>query len=118
MRNTYVVAGRARRKKVLKAARGFRGNRSKNYRNAVEQVRRAQVYSFVGRKLKKRDFRALWILRINASCHDRGLNYSTFINGLKKANVELDRKQLSEMSIQFPAQFDQIVELAKSKLAS
>lgn len=114
MRNTYVVAGRARRKRVLKDARGYRGNRSKNYRNAVEQVRRARQYSFVGRKIKKRDFRALWILRINSSCRARGLNYSQFMNGLKKANVELDRKQLSELSIHYPAEFDKVVELARS----
>lgn len=118
MRNTYVVAGRARRKKVLKEARGYRGNRSKNYRNAVEQVRRARVYAFVGRKLKKRDFRALWILRINSSCRARGINYSQFINGLKKAGIELDRKQLSELSIHFPVEFDKIVEMARSSVAN
>jgi large subunit ribosomal protein L20 len=118
VRNTYVVAGRARRKRILKDARGYRGNRSKNFRNAVEQVRRARVFSFVGRKLKKRDFRALWILRINASCRARGINYSQFMNGLKKAGVELDRKQLSELSLHFPGEFDKIVELAQTKLAS
>lgn len=116
-RNTNVVAGRNRRKKVLKAARGYRGNRSKLYRNARESVNRARRFSFIGRKLKKRDYRALWILRINAAVRARGLTYSRFMNGVKKAGIELDRKSLSELAIHEPAAFDKVVEAARAQLA-
>lgn len=116
-RNTNVVASRKRRKKVLKAAKGYRGNRSKLYRNAHESVDRARRFAFVGRKLKKREYRSLWILRINAAVRAHGLSYSRFMNGLKKAGIELDRKQLSELAIHEPETFGKIVESARAQLA-
>jgi large subunit ribosomal protein L20 len=90
---------RRRHKKVLKLARGFRGARSRLYRTAVQIVRKSLVYAFRDRRVKKREFRKLWIQRINAASRSHGLTYSRFMNGLKKANVELDRKQISELAI-------------------
>ena len=104
-------------KKVLKLAKGFRGSRSKLYRPANTFVMKALQNAYIGRKLKKRDFRKLWIQRINAAARMNGISYSRLMNGLKLAGVEVNRKMLSEMAIQDPAGFAQLVEVAKSKLA-
>ena len=103
--------------RVLKLAKGFIGSRSKLYRPANTFVMKALKNAYIGRKLKKRDFRRLWIQRINAGTRAHGLFYSRFMNGLKLAGVEVNRKMLSEMAIQDPQGFAQLVEVAKSKLA-
>lgn len=108
---------RRRHKKVLKLAKGYRGTRSKLYRTAVTIVRRALCYAYRDRKAKKRDFRALWIQRINAASRAHGLPYSKFMNGLKKANISLDRKQLSEMAIFDQKVFAALVEKAGKALS-
>lgn len=105
---------RRRRKRILKQARGYRGGRSKLYRSAVEAVERGLNYAYKHRKLKKRDFRGLWIQRINAAARGHGISYSRFVGGLKKANVELDRKILAEMAVSDPAAFAKVVETAKN----
>jgi large subunit ribosomal protein L20 len=115
-RATNAPASRKRRKNRLKLARGFRGGRSKLFRTATESVDRAQCMAFAHRKTKKRDFRALWILRISAAVKPFGLNYSSFMNGVKKAGITLNRKMLSEIAIQDPQGFAGIVEQAKSQL--
>ena len=109
----------ARRKhnKVLKLAKGYRGARSKQYRVAKQSVMRALTSSFAGRKERKRQFRTLWIARINAAARLNGLSYSKFMYGLKLAEVEVNRKMLSEMAINDPAGFATLVDVAKSKLA-
>lgn len=107
---------RRRHKKVLKLAKGYRGARSRLYRTAVTIVRRALCYAYRDRKAKKRDFRALWIQRINAASRLHGLPYSSFMNGLKKANIALDRKQLSDMAIFDQKVFSVLVEKAKTAL--
>ena len=104
---------RKRRKKVLKLAKGFFGSKSKHFKMAKEQVMKSGNYAFAGRRQKKRDFRRLWIARINAACRPLGINYSSFMNGLKKSGIELNRKMLSEMAIHDPAGFAQLVETAK-----
>jgi len=111
------AATRRARKRVLKAARGHRGAPGHHYRLAKEAVVRASVYARVGRKLKKRSFRALWITRLTAACRMRGLRYSQFIAGCKKAKIQLNRKMLSEIAIADPAGFDNIVETAKAAIA-
>ena len=103
--------------RVLKPAKGYRGARSKQYRVAKQSVMRALTSSFAGRKEKKRQFRRLWIARINAAARMNGLSYSKFMYGLKLANVDLNRKMLSEMAISDPEGFAALVEVAKSKLA-
>lgn len=103
------------KKRVLKAVKGYRGPRGKLYRLAKEAVVRAGVNARIGRKLRKRDFRGLWITRLNAACRQRGISYSRFINGCKKANIQLNRKMLSEIAITAPAGFDAIVEAVKSE---
>jgi large subunit ribosomal protein L20 len=103
---------RHRRQKVLKLARGFRGGRSKLYRTAAGSVDRALRYAYRDRKVRKRDFRALWIARINAAVRPSNLSYSKFIHGLKQANIALDRKVLAELAISDPAGFSRVVELA------
>ena len=108
---------RKKHKKILKLAKGFRGSRSKLYRPANEFVMKALKHAYVGRKLKKRDFRKLWIQRINAATRANGMSYSRFMNGLKLAGVEVNRKMLSEMAINDPQGFAKVVEVAKSKLA-
>lgn len=108
---------RKKHKKVLKLAKGFRGSRSKLYRPANTFVMKALNNAYIGRKLKKRDYRKLWIQRINAAARMNGISYSRLMNGLKLAGVEVNRKMLSEMAIQDPAGFAQLAELAKSKLA-
>ena len=104
------------RKRVLKAVKGYRGATGRQLRLAKEATVRAAVNARVGRKLKKRDYRGLWIIRINAACRDREIRYSQFISGLKKAGIELNRKMLSEIAIADPAAFDLIVEKAKAAL--
>ena len=111
------VNAKKHRRKVFKLAKGYFGAKSKQYRAATEQVARSLRYAYVGRRLRKRDFRKLWIARINAAVRPYGLSYSRFINGLKLANVDLNRKVLSEMAINDPAAFAKVVELAKEKLA-
>ncbi|CEP49597.1 50S ribosomal protein L20 [Paraclostridium sordellii] len=108
---------RKKHKKILKLAKGFRGSRSKLYRPANEFVMKALKHAYVGRKLKKRDFRKLWIQRINAATRANGMSYSRFMNGLKLAGIEVNRKMLSEMAINDPQGFAKLVEVAKSKLA-
>ena len=107
---------RKRRKKVLKLAKGYFGAKSRLFRVAKEAVMKSGQYAYIGRKQKKRDFRQLWITRISAACKMNGMNYSTFINGLKKAGVELTRKMLSEIAIADPAAFTALVERAKAAL--
>ncbi len=101
-------------KKILKLAKGYRGARSKQFRIAKQAVFKSLAYAYVGRKRKKRDFRRLWITRISAACKMNGMNYSTFMNGLKKANVTLNRKMLSEIAINDPQGFAKLVETAKA----
>lgn len=107
---------RRRRNKVLKLAKGFRGARSKLFRSATEAVDRALNYAFRDRKVKKRDFRALWITRINAAARDNGLSYSRLVHGLKQAEIGLDRKILAQLAVTDPSGFSAVVEKAKAKL--
>ena len=107
---------RKRRKKILKLAKGYYGSKSKHFKMAKQQVMKSGNYAFAGRKMKKRDFRSLWITRINAACRANGINYSSFMNGLKKAGIELNRKMLSEMAIHDAASFAKLIETAKSAL--
>lgn len=107
---------RRRRNKVLKLAKGFRGARGKLFRSATEAVDRALNYAFRDRKVKKRDFRALWIARINAASRDNGLAYSRLVFGLKKAEIGLDRKILAQLAVVDPAGFSAVVEKAKAQL--
>ncbi len=107
---------RKRRKKVLKLAKGFRGGRSKLFRTATDAVDKALMYAYRDRRVRKRDFRKLWIARINAATRMNNLSYSKFIHGLKLAGVELDRKVLAELAISDPSGFSQIVGLASEQL--
>ena len=107
---------RKRRKKTLKLAKGYYGSKSTHFKMAKEQVMKSGNYAFVGRKLKKRDFRSLWITRINAACRAQGVNYSSCRNGLKKAGVTLNRKMLSEMAIHDAASFTALIEKEKKAL--
>ncbi len=102
-----------KRRKILKQAKGYFGAKSKLYRTAREQVMKSGQYAYVGRRLKKRNFRALWITRINAGCHQNNISYSRFIDGLKKQNVTLNRKVLADMAVREPDAFAKLVELAK-----
>lgn len=102
-----------KRRKILKQAKGYFGAKSKLYRTAREQVMKSGQYAYIGRKQKKRDFRALWIIRINAACHQNEISYSRFVSGLKKANVSLNRKVLADMAVREPQAFSQLVEIAK-----
>lgn len=110
------VATRRRRKRVLKLAKGYRGNKSKAFRTAKQAVMKSLVYAYVGRKQKKRDFRRLWIARISAQAKMNGINYSQFMNGLKKAGIEMNRKMLSEIAIADKEAFAALVEKAKAAL--
>ena len=107
---------RKRRKKVLNLAKGNFGGKRKLFRTAKEAVMKSGNYAYIGRKQKKRDFRRLWITRISAACRINGVNYSTFMNGLKKAGIELNRKMLSELAINDPKAFANLVEKAKAAL--
>ena len=103
-----------KRRKVMKLAKGYWGAKSKQYRAASEQVARSLRYAYTGRKLRKRDFRSLWITRINAAARINGMSYSAFINGLKKKNIEVNRKMLADLAVNDPAGFAQLVEIAKA----
>ena len=107
---------RKRRKKVLKLAKGYYGAKSKLFRVAKEAVMKSGQYAYIGRKQKKRNFRSLWITRISAACKMNGMNYSTFMNGLKKAGITLNRKMLSEIAIHDAAAFTALTEKAKAAL--
>ena len=107
---------RKRRNKVLRLAKGYYGSKSKLFKTAKQAVMKSGNYAYIGRKQKKRDFRRLWITRISAACKMNGINYSTFINGLKKAGIELNRKMLSEIAISDPEGFAALVEKAKAAL--
>lgn len=109
------VTARKRHKRVLKQAKGYYGAKSKLYRPANQQVMKSLDYAFAGRKQRKRDFRKLWISRINAAARQNGMSYSRFISGLKKANIEINRKMLSEMAIHDPEGFSKLVEIAKGQ---
>ncbi|MBR4157666.1 MAG: 50S ribosomal protein L20 [Oscillospiraceae bacterium] len=108
---------RKRRNKVLGLAKGYWGAKSKHYKMAFEQLMKSGRYAYVGRKQRKRDFRKLWITRISAGCKLNGMNYSTFMHGLKLAGVEMNRKMLSELAIHEPAAFTALTEQAKAALA-
>ena len=108
------VNAHKKRRKIFKLAKGYWGAKSKQYRAASEQVRRSLRYAYTGRKLRKRDFRRLWIVRINAAARLSGMSYSTFIHGLKKATVNVNRKMLADMAVNDAAGFAQLVELAKN----
>ena len=110
------LATRKRRNKTLKLAKGYWGGKSRLFKTAKEAVWKSGQCAYISRRLKKRDFRKLWIARINAACKMNGTNYSTFINGLKKANIGLNRKMLSEIAINDPAGFTALVEKAKAAL--
>lgn len=118
MRTTKGAARTKAKRKLFKRAKGYRGGRGRLLRTVKETLIRAGVFAFRDRRVKKRTFRRLWITRISAACRQRGMNYSTFINGLKKANIELDRKSLSEIAICDPKGFDTIVEAAKKSLSA
>ena len=105
---------RKRRKKVLKLAKGYFGSKSRHFKMAKQAVNKSGNYAYIGRKQKKRDFRRLWITRISAGCKANGMNYSTFMNGLKKAGITLNRKMLSEIAISDPAAFTSLCEQAKA----
>lgn len=112
-RSKNAVASRARRKNVLDQAKGYHGKRKNVYTVAKNVVEKGLTYSYVGRKLKKREFRALWIARINAAVREEGLTYSVFINKLAKAGIELDRKVLADLAMNEPASFKQLIASVK-----
>ncbi|MEY2897367.1 MAG: hypothetical protein RL669_1636 [Pseudomonadota bacterium] len=112
------VTARRRHKKVIAAAKGYYNARRKVFRVAKQAVTKAQQYAYIGRKRKKRDFRSLWIVRINAAARLNGLSYSRLMNGLKKANIDLDRKALADIAVHDIAAFGQIAEQAKRALAA
>ena len=111
------VVRRRRHKKILKLAKGFYSGRRKHFRKAKEQLERSMMYAFRDRKQKKREFRKLWIIRINAAARLNGMNYSTFMNGMKKAGIELDRKILADMAMNDAAAFTAVTEASKAALA-
>ena len=108
---------RKRRNKILKMAKGYWGSKSKHYKMANQAMMKSLTYAYTGRRLKKRDFRRLWITRISAACKANGMNYSTFMHGLKLADIQIDRKMLPELAVNDKAAFAQLIELAKGKLA-
>ena len=108
---------RKRRNKILRMAKGYWGSKSKHYKMANQAMMKSLTYAYTGRRLKKRDFRRLWITRISAACKANGMNYSTFMHGLKLADIQIDRKMLSELAVNDKAAFAQLIELAKGKLA-
>ena len=116
MRATNVPAKHRAKKRLMKKARGFYAGRSKMYRHVLAGIKRAEHQAFVSRKLKKRDFRRLWITRINIASRQLGLPYSRLISGLQRAGIVLDRKQLSELAIHQPEAFAKVVDLAKAEL--
>jgi large subunit ribosomal protein L20 len=112
-RVSHAVASRRRKKRVLKLAKGQFGHRSKRYQQADRSVRKGQKYSYRDRKVKKREFRNLWVTRINAACREVDMTYSRFISGLKKAKIDMNRQMLSELAVKSPAAFKKLVELAQ-----
>ncbi len=110
------MMSRKRRKKTLKLAKGYFGGKSKLFKTAKEAVMKSGQYAYIGRRQKKRDFRRLWITRISAGCKENGMNYSTFMNGLKKANITLNRKMLSEIAIHDKEAFSALCKQAKAAL--
>lgn len=110
------MATRKRRKKVLKLAKGYYGSKSKLFKTAKEAVMKSGQYAYIGRKQKKRNFRSLWITRISAACRMNSMNYSTFMNGLKKAGINLNRKMLAELAVSDAPAFTALVEKAKAAL--
>ena len=112
------VNARKKRRKVLEQAKGYRGTKHSSYRRAKEQVQRSLKYAYRDRRVRKREFRKLWIVRINAGARENGLSYNTFMHGLKLAEIELDRKVLADMAIADPASFAALVEQAKVALAA
>ena len=110
------LSTRKRRNKMLKLAKGYWGSKSKHFKMAKQAVLKSGNYAFAGRKMKKRDFRSLWITRISAGCKANGINYSRFMNGLKKSGIELNRKMLSELAINDKDAFAALVETAKKAL--
>ena len=108
---------RKRRNRTLKLAKGYWGSKSKHFKMAKQAVMKSGAYAYAGRRMKKRDFRQLWITRISAACKANGMNYSTFMHGLKLADVQIDRKMLAELAVNDKAAFTQLTELAKTKLA-
>ena len=118
MRTTKGAARNQAKKRLFKKTKGYTGGRGTLLRSAKETIVRAGVFAYRDRKVRKREFRKLWIIRINAACRERGLRYSEFIHGLGKAEIGLDRKSLSEMAIHDPAGFDSVVEKVKAALAA
>jgi large subunit ribosomal protein L20 len=112
-RTKHAVASRRRKKRVLKLAKGQFGQRSKRYQQADRSIRRGLRFAYRDRKVKKREFRALWSVRINAACREAGITYSRFINGLKKAKIELNRQMLAELAVNSPTSFQKLVKLAQ-----
>ena len=108
------VNAQKKRRKVMKLAKGYWGAKSKQYRAATEQVRRSLRYAYIGRRLRKRDFRRLWIARINAAARINGMSYSVFMNGLKKKNIDMNRKMLADLAVNDPAGFAKLVEMVKA----
>jgi large subunit ribosomal protein L20 len=117
MRTTKGAARNQAKKRLFKKVKGYRGGRRKLLRTAKETLIRAGVFAYRDRKVRKREFRKLWIIRIGAACRQRGLRYSEFIHALDKAGIELDRKMLAEMAVNDPAGFDSVVEQVKDVLA-
>lgn len=118
MRTTKGAARNKAKNRLFKKAKGYVGGRGRLLRTVKETLVRAEAYAYRDRKVRKREFRKLWITRINAACRQRDMRYSEFICGLQKAGIELDRKQLSELAIHDPAAFDQIVEQARGALSA
>ena len=108
---------RKRRNRTLKLAKGYWGSKSKHFKMAKQAVMKSGAYAYAGRRMKKRDFRQLWITRISAACKANGMNYSTFMHGLKLADVQIDRKMLAELAVNDKAAFTQLTELAQAQLA-
>ena len=111
----HSVATRRRKKRTLKKAKGFWGDRSKQYQQARRTLMHALVYAYRDRRNKKREFRRLWVVRINAACRQAGLTYSQFMNGLKKSKVALDRKMLADLAVRDSKAFEKLLEIAKKK---
>ena len=118
MRIKYAVARNKRKKRILKLAKGYYGDKSRRLRMATQQVKKSLTRAYIDRRNKKRDMRSLWIVRLNASVREHGMSYSKFIGALRKANVELNRKMLSEIAINDPKSFKELVELAKKNMPS
>jgi large subunit ribosomal protein L20 len=118
MRTTNAVPRKRRKNRLFQKTKGYVGARRHLIRTAKENIVRAETFAFRDRRARKREFRKLWIIRINAACRERGLRYSEFINGCTKANIQLDRKSLSEIAIADPAAFDAIVAVAKAAIAA